>query len=145
MYNLAILYFTEGCSKMDKPSMDERKIATQKFRFALWCINQAKNLAVSLAPEVKAVQTDLCEANLEILYHMILGNCYSILYSNLVSQEAAIKVNNIGKRGRTSGPTTNQLTLPSSFPFLHPSVPRSGSESELHPGTQQSEPDDAER
>lgn len=96
MYNIAILYFTEGGSYMEKPTIEERKIANEKFRFAMWCLNEAKQLAVNLRPEVKKVHSDLNEINLDVLHHIMLGNCYSMLYSNLVAQEAVLKINNIG-------------------------------------------------
>lgn len=48
-----------------------------------------------MAPEIKAILTDFCEANLDILYHTMLGNCYAVLFNNLLPQEDQIKVKNI--------------------------------------------------
>lgn len=48
-----------------------------------------------MAPEIKQILTDFSEFNLDILYHTMLGNCYSVLFNNLLDQEDKIKVKNI--------------------------------------------------
>ncbi|EAR99350.3 alix V-shaped domain binding to HIV protein (macronuclear) [Tetrahymena thermophila SB210] len=94
LYNLTIIYYTEGNNLMFG-NPEQRKVATQKFRFGLWCIQQIKQLVINMAPEIKAILTDFCEANLDILYHTMLGNCYAVLFNNLLPQEDQIKVKNI--------------------------------------------------
>lgn len=50
---------------------------------------------MNISQDLKIIHSDLGENNLDILYHSMLGNCYAALYSNLLQDEARIKLNNI--------------------------------------------------
>ena len=91
LYNLIITYYTTANAISTVSNEDFRLKAINKFRCAIWCIQEIKNLMIEIIAVEKSLPADLNSTSLNVLEHLILGQIYSLLSKILQEKKADIK------------------------------------------------------
>mmetsp|Transcript_28007 Transcript_28007/g.24713 ORF Transcript_28007/g.24713 Transcript_28007/m.24713 type:complete len:262 (+) Transcript_28007:98-883(+) len=79
LYNLAVVYYTEGIHFASLPNNQEKLKGIAKLRNALWCINEIKNLLPNLMVNPADIPSDLNLTYITLLQHYFIGLTYGAL------------------------------------------------------------------
>mmetsp|Transcript_11240 Transcript_11240/g.9626 ORF Transcript_11240/g.9626 Transcript_11240/m.9626 type:complete len:121 (+) Transcript_11240:512-874(+) len=97
LYNLGILFYTEGCHFAAAPSDQDKLKGVSKLTRALWAFTEIKRILPSIMSITIDVPDDINLSFINLLINYVIGMVYSILVELLGSKKGPVELASTNK------------------------------------------------